>query len=64
MAKQISIKLAAPAQRALSSAGIRSLTDFSKFTEQEIATLHGIGKNALTSIKEALVDNGIAFAEK
>jgi hypothetical protein len=61
---QLPIKLAAPAQRALAGAGIKSLTDFSKFSEQEIANLHGIGKNALTSIKQALVANGIAFAEK
>lgn len=58
------IKLAAPAQRALAAAGIKSLADFSKFSEQEIANLHGIGKNALISIREALRANGIAFAEK
>jgi hypothetical protein len=64
MANKLPIKLAAPAQRALTGAGIKSLNDFSKFSEQEIANLHGIGKNALISIKEALTVNGIAFAEK
>lgn len=64
MANSISIKLAAPAQRALAAAGIKSLADFSKFSEQDVANLHGIGKNALKTIKEALTADGIAFADK
>ena len=62
--KQLPIKLAAPAQRALAGAGIKSLDDFSKFSEQEIANLHGIGKNALADIKNAMAENGISFAKK
>lgn len=54
-------KLAKPAQRALASAGIKSLSDLSKFTEQEVADLHGIGKNALVTIKEAMKKEGITF---
>lgn len=54
-------KLAKPAQRALASAGIKTLSDLSKFTEQEVADLHGIGKNALVVIKEAMKKKGAAF---
>ena len=62
--KQLPIQLAAPAQRALAGAGIKSLDDISKFSEQEIANLHGIGKNALAAIKEVMAENGISFAKK
>ncbi|HQZ21096.1 MAG TPA: hypothetical protein PLW39_02390 [Thermoflexales bacterium] len=54
-------KLAAPAQRALASAGIANLQDLRKFTEAEIANLHGIGPNALKALKEAMAKNGLEF---
>lgn len=53
--------LAAPAKRTLATAGISTLADFTKFTEADIAALHGIGKNALVKIKKALADNGLSF---
>ncbi len=53
--------LAAPARRALASAGITTLTACTKFTEKDLAKLHGIGKNALTKIKKALADRGLSF---
>lgn len=58
---ELPIKLSAPAKRALEAAGINILTDFAKFTEAEIAELHGIGKNALTAIKEVLKEKAIPF---
>ncbi|WP_337043129.1 hypothetical protein [Emticicia sp. 17c] len=63
MATQLPLKLARPAQRALAGAGITSLADFSGFSEQQIAQLHGIGKNALAAIKTALAENGLGFAQ-
>jgi ERCC4-type nuclease len=54
-------KLAAPAQRALASAGIKSLEDLCKFSEEEIKNLHGIGPNALKSLKAALKQIGKSF---
>ena len=57
-------KLAAPAQRALAAAGIRSLADLTKFSEAEICQLHGIGPNALASLKQALKAKGSSFARK
>ncbi len=55
-------KLAAPAMRALSGAGYTHLEQLAEVTEAEIADLHGIGKNALKTLKEALEDKGLSFA--
>jgi hypothetical protein len=46
--------LAAPARRALASAGISCLEDLSQWREADVAALHGIGPNALKTLKEAL----------
>ncbi len=49
-------KLAAPAQRALAKAGITTLHQLAAWTDQEIAELHGIGKNALDTLRKALAE--------
>jgi DNA-directed RNA polymerase alpha subunit len=54
-------KLARPAQRALLSAGIHELKDFTKFTEEEVSDLHGMGNKALEQIKMALQQNRLWF---
>lgn len=56
------IKLAKPAQRALQHAGITSLKQLAKVSEDEIAQWHGIGPNAIKEIKKTLKDNGLSFA--
>lgn len=56
-------KLAAPAQRALLAAGITCLEDLTKFTEAQIKALHGMGPNALGSIKQALKTSGLSLAD-
>lgn len=62
--KQIDLpKLAAPAQRALQSAGITKLTQLTKVSEEELMQLHGMGKNALSILREALKENGLSFRE-
>ncbi|MRR28744.1 DNA-binding protein [bacterium] len=53
--------LAQPALRALASAGIICLSDFTKIRESDLAKLHGIGPNAMAKIKAALVDNNLSF---
>lgn len=58
------LKLAAPARRALASAGIKTLKQLSQFSEGEIAELHGIGKNALQTMKQSLKTNGWSFSPK
>jgi hypothetical protein len=54
-------KLAAPAQRALQSAGITSLNDLTKVSEDELMQLHGMGKNALGTLQDALKAKGLSF---
>jgi hypothetical protein len=53
--------LAAPAQRALAGAGITCLEDLSKWREADIAHLHGIGPNALNTLKQAMMEKGFRF---
>jgi hypothetical protein len=57
-------KLGAPAERALTGAGIKSLKQLTKFTEAEIKQLHGVGPNALGKLRQALAERGLSFAEK
>ena len=54
-------KLAAPAHRALDAAGIRSLEQLTRYSEDQIRRLHGIGPNALVSLRRALAENGLSF---
>jgi hypothetical protein len=56
-------KIAAPARRALQSAGITTLTQLTKTSEAELLHLHGMGKNALETLREALKVEGISFRE-
>ena len=60
-ASDLPSRLAKPAQRALSSAGIHNLTDLCRFTESEISRLHGIGPNALELLRRALAEMGLSF---
>lgn len=56
--------LAKPAQRALSGAGITTLTQLAQKTEEEISSLHGIGKNAILVIRKELALHGLSLAAK
>ena len=56
-------KLAAPAMRALAANGITSLAKLSRCTEGDVAALHGMGPNAMKSIKTALKARGLGFAK-
>lgn len=55
-------KLAAPAQRALAGAGYAHLEQLTKVTEAELGKLHGMGPNALKTLRQALTDKGLSFA--
>jgi hypothetical protein len=52
---------AAPARRALERAGINSIQKVSKFSQHDIASLHGIGPNAIKKIMKLLKDAGLTF---
>ena len=57
-------KLAKPAQRALANSGIKTLEQLSRLTEAEFMKLHGIGKNALQTLRTAMIENGFSFVKK
>jgi DNA-directed RNA polymerase alpha subunit len=56
-------KLSNPAQRALANSGITTLDELSKLTEAEIMKLHGIGKSSIPTLKAAMAQKGLSFAE-
>jgi DNA-directed RNA polymerase alpha subunit len=56
--------LAAPAMRALASAGIDKLEDVASLTETELKKLHGMGPNAIAKLKDAMSDRGLTFADE
>jgi hypothetical protein len=53
--------LAKPALRALHNAGLLTLKDLSRTSESQLATLHGIGPNALALLKGAMAAAGVSF---
>jgi hypothetical protein len=57
-------KLAQPALRALAGAGIRSLEQLAGYSKAEIRQWHGIGPNALKTLREALKVKGLTFKEE
>jgi DNA-directed RNA polymerase alpha subunit len=56
--------IGAPAFRALDNAGIRSLKDLTKWTEQDLLDLHGFGHRALRLLNDALKEKGLTFYKK
>ena len=54
-------KLASPARRALSGAGITRLVQLTRMSETELAQLHGIGPNAIKTLQLALDEKGLSF---
>lgn len=57
-------KLAAPAQRALAGAKIENLATLSRMTEADVAALHGMGPNAMKTLKEAMKAQKLSFARR
>jgi DNA-directed RNA polymerase alpha subunit len=54
-------KLASPARRALASAGITRLAQLTRMSEAELSQLHGIGPNAIKTLRLALKEKGLSF---
>ncbi|RSN43958.1 DNA-binding protein [Amycolatopsis sp. WAC 04197] len=50
-----------PATRAFTGAGYTRLEHFTRATEAELASLHGVGPKALRIIREALETRGQKF---
>jgi uncharacterized protein YdhG (YjbR/CyaY superfamily) len=53
--------LGAPAQRALKEAGITDLKKLSKYTEDELLHLHGLGPASIPKLKKALASAKLSF---
>lgn len=52
-----------PALRALDHAGVRSLAEIARWTERDLAQLHGMGPKAMRLLGEALAAAGLAFRQ-
>jgi len=58
------IGLAAPARRALVNEGLSKVAQLQKRTRQSIATLHGMGPNALKQLEIAMKASGVKFRSR
>jgi hypothetical protein len=53
--------VAAPARQALASVGVTDLAGSARFSEEELARLHGMGPTALAAIKVGLAARGLSL---
>ena len=53
--------LGGPALRALAHANIRSVADLARWTERDLAQLHGMGPKGVLALREALSAAGLNF---
>jgi len=53
--------LAAPARRALAGAGFRTLAEVAAARREDLAALHGMGPNALSTLQRMLQAQGLDF---
>jgi predicted RecB family nuclease len=56
--------LSAPARRALENHGITSLEKLSELSEDELLSLHGMGKASLPKLRAALKESSLSFKKK
>jgi hypothetical protein len=56
-----SLKLSAPARRALVGAGISSFEELSGWRQCDLLKLHGMGPNAMGTLTQAMADVGCTF---
>jgi hypothetical protein len=54
--------LAAPARRALASAGVTALRHLTTLTEGEVRLMHGMGPKAIALLRSAMHAAGLDFA--
>lgn len=57
-------RLASPAHRAILNASWTTLEEVAGKTQTEINALHGIGGNALQTIRIVLNENGLSFLDE
>jgi len=57
------VGMSGPALRALSVAGVRSMDDVTRWTEAELAALHGMGPKGIRILRDALAASGRRFRQ-
>ena len=57
-------KVSQLALRALEAAGITRMEQLAKYSETEIANLHGMGPKGIRILKQALKERGLSFGSK
>ncbi|MES2986115.1 MAG: hypothetical protein V4686_03240 [Patescibacteria group bacterium] len=57
-------KTGAPAERAFAGAKIKTLKDFTKYSEDELLKLHGVGPKAIKIVREELRKKGLQYRGK
>ena len=55
--------MSGPSLRALSVAGVRSMSDLARWTRADLARLHGMGPKALGLLERALEASGGSFRQ-
>jgi hypothetical protein len=60
---ELTVKLSAPARRALAVAGIVTLADLASWREKDVLALHGMGPASIPPLRAALAEAGLAFAD-
>ncbi|QDB79869.1 DNA-binding protein [Georgenia wutianyii] len=53
----------APAKRALTQAGVRTLEDVAAWSEDNLLALHGVGPRAVRILREALAEHDLSLAD-
>jgi len=56
--------ISAPARRALEREGINTHLKLSKYSEEELLELHGMGPASISPLKKALKEKGLSFRKK
>ena len=56
--------ISSPARRALEREGINTALKLSKYTEQELLKLHGMGPGSIPKLKNVLKEKGLSFRKK
>lgn len=53
--------VASPARRALAAAGVLSVADLARFTEDEVLSWHGVGPRGVVALKELMAERRVSF---
>ena len=63
-AEEILLSVSAPARRALENAGVKTPQQLSKYTVEQLLTLHGMGPSSIPRLRKVLKSKGLSFKRK